>query len=174
MYNKYFGQWPYRKIWTLTSMLFIVLSFLDLIWVNRWNLRLGISDRAFVIGQELFVPVIMRLAAMPLFVLAAQLCPANVEATLFALIMGISNMSWVTGSYLGVGVVAALDVYEPTFYNIEALIYIRSACSFIPLLLIPILCPKGTPSDTMNTMETANSKSDERGNGEMDIQMEEF
>eukprot|EP00976_Prorocentrum_cordatum_P045480 918144-Prorocentrum_minimum.AAC.1 len=54
---------------------------------------------------------------MPFFVLAAQLCPSDAEATLFALIMGISNMSWVTGNYLGVGLVAAMNIYEPEFDN---------------------------------------------------------
>uniref|UniRef100_A0A7S0RVZ0 Folate-biopterin transporter n=1 Tax=Pyramimonas obovata TaxID=1411642 RepID=A0A7S0RVZ0_9CHLO len=175
VYNKYFGQWPYRKIWTLTQLFFVGLSFLDLIWVNRLNMKLGISDKAFVLGQEVFVPVIMRLAAMPLFVLAAQLCPANVEATLFALIMGISNMSWVTGNYLGVGIVAALNIYEPQFENMVSLIYIRSACSLLPLVTIQLLCPKGTPSDTMNTMEAANS-SKTRADGERtgEIEMEDF
>ena len=127
--------------------------------------------------HQVFVPVISRLAAMPLFVLAAQLCPANVEATLFALIMGISNMSWVTGNYLGVGIVAALDLYEPEFENITTLISIRTACSIIPLITVQLLCPKGTPSDTMSAMEAANNKeahqdATDRGNNE--IQMEEF
>ena len=52
--------------------------------------------------QAIF-PTIGRLSTMPVLVLAAQLCPDYVEATLYALIMGISNMSFSTGNYVGVG-----------------------------------------------------------------------
>jgi len=59
-----------------------VLSFADLLWVTRANVRYGVSDKVFVLGQELIGPIVSRLATMPVFVLAAQLCPDNVEVRL--------------------------------------------------------------------------------------------
>lgn len=56
-----------------------MLSFADLLWVTRANVRYGVSDKVFVLGQELIGPIVSRLATMPVFVLAAQLCPDNVE-----------------------------------------------------------------------------------------------
>jgi hypothetical protein len=53
-------------------------------------------------SPQVLVPVIGRLSAMPVLILAAQLCPDSVEATLYALIMGICNMSFSTGNYIGV------------------------------------------------------------------------
>lgn len=49
-----------------------VLGFLDLVLVMRWNLAFGIPDSMFMIGDEIFSQLMLRLNTMPLFVLAAS------------------------------------------------------------------------------------------------------
>lgn len=77
------------------------------------------------------------------------------QATLFALMMGISNMSGSTGNLFGVGLVAAMKTYEPAFPHLKLFINVRNLCSLLPLPLIPLLCPVGTPSSTMADMQRA-------------------
>ena len=66
-------------------------NLLDYAWVRRANVSLGIDDRLFLLGVEMIQPVVARIANMPTFVLAAKVCPPDVEATLFALLMGLAN-----------------------------------------------------------------------------------
>ncbi|EGB07924.1 hypothetical protein AURANDRAFT_2498, partial [Aureococcus anophagefferens] len=102
LYNKYLSRWPYRRVFALGYLVTFLANLLDLVWVTRTNLALGLDDEFFLLGLEVVQPVVSRLASMPMFVLAAKLCPANVEATLFALLMGLSNFGSVVGIYNGV------------------------------------------------------------------------
>lgn len=48
---------------------------LDYVFVKRLNLQWGISDKAFVLGDEALVPLLRKFAAIPFFVLAAKVGP---------------------------------------------------------------------------------------------------
>lgn len=149
MYNRYFSTWSYRKIWTMTQIVLVGVNLLDLVWVLRWNVDVGIPDEVFFLGEELIGPLISRLNTMPLFILAAKLCPPKMEGTLFAMNMGLSNFGVVMGSYMGNGLLHALGGVEgPEFRNLDALVVIRSFARLLPILLIPFLVPKGSPNDS--------------------------
>lgn len=45
---------------------------LDYVFVKRLNLQWGISDKAFVLGDEALIPLLRKFAAIPFFVLAAK------------------------------------------------------------------------------------------------------
>ena len=47
---------------------------------------------------------------MPLMILAAKICPPGVEATLFSLLMGLSNFGGTVGYYVGQGMLTIIDV----------------------------------------------------------------
>jgi hypothetical protein len=161
LYHRYFSAWSYRRIWQMTQIVFVILNLMDYVWVSRWNLALGIPDKAFVLGEEVLSPVFARLSAMPMFVLAARLCPPGIEATLFALTMGLSNFGGKMGSYLGIGLLDALGgVHAPQFENLRLLVVIRSLTRALPLLLIPWLVPSGSPSDSQPVEEDASDDAD--------------
>jgi len=148
LYNRYFSSWPYRKIWTGTQIIFVFLNLLDYVWISRWNLKVGIPDKAFVMGEEVLSPLFARLSIMPMFVLTARLCPPQIAATLFALTMGLSNFGAKMGGYAGIALLSALGgVDSPGFHNLRVLVIIRSLTRALPILLIPFLVPDGSPSD---------------------------
>ena len=67
--------------------------------------------------------------------------------------MGISNMSGSTGGYVGVGIIALMDTYGPAYSNLGTFITVRNCCAVLPLALIPLLCPAGSPRSTMADMQ---------------------
>jgi hypothetical protein len=79
---------------------------LDLLLVTRVNLRLGIPDHIFVLGDEAVSRAFKRLCMMPVYVLAARIVPPGIEGTVFALLMSASNFggemsgSWVEEFWL--------------------------------------------------------------------------
>ena len=97
----------------------------------RWNTYIGLSDQAFMIGDEIIAPLISRLNTMPVFILAAHLCPPGVEATLFALSMGLSNYGGAIGSYLGIGLVEIVGVSSPEFEGLPMLVLIKVGDCFL-------------------------------------------
>jgi folate/biopterin transporter len=147
LYNKYFSAWSYKAIWTYTQIMLAALGIADLVLVMRWNTALGISDKAFVIGDEVIGDLVARINAMPLFVLAAAVCPDGVEATLFAMNMSLSNFGRTVGAYTGIGIMQMLGgIKAPEFNNLPAFILIRSLARLLPILLIPCLVPDGAPT----------------------------
>ena len=52
-------------------------------------------------GDEIFYDFVYKLNQMPFLIYAAKLCPAGMEASMFALFMGLSNFGVSSGRYLG-------------------------------------------------------------------------
>ena len=148
LFNRFLSSMSYRKIFVLSQIFMVFVNMLDLVWVNRWNLELGVSDKWFIYGDACFATVVARFQAMPMFVLAAKLCPPGVEATLFALNMGLSNFGGSVGGFLGKGLLDALGGVEaPGFEGIEWLAVITSLTRLLPMMLVPLLIPDGSPAD---------------------------
>ena len=49
-------------------------------WVSRWNLELGIPDTYFAMGYEVLQPFAKRANLLPIFIIAAKLCPPRAQA----------------------------------------------------------------------------------------------
>ena len=74
-----------------------------------------------------FAKVMNRLVTMPMFVMAARLCPPDVEATLFALLMGLSNFGDDVGAYVGAAILQAFGgVTAPDFAHLPTFIATRT------------------------------------------------
>jgi len=156
LYTSCFQGWTFRRIIALSQVLLIFVNLLDLVWVLRLNIALGIPDELFILGDEVLADIIERLNAMPFLIFAAKLCPTAVEASMFALFMGLSNFGAFAGQYLGSGVLKALGgVTKPDFAGLTSYVLLRSGMRILPLLLVPFLVPLGTPRDTAEEMGAA-------------------
>jgi len=90
----------YRSLLVAANVALSLLHLLDLLLFSRANLRLGLPDHLFVIGGAVMGPVISQWHWMPQAALFSSLCPKDMEATMFSLIVGCHN--------LGVGVAASV------------------------------------------------------------------
>jgi BT1 family len=73
---------------------------------------------------------------MPVLVLAARLCPKGVEATLFALLMSVVNVSGVLSHELGALLTYWLGVTETNFDKLWLLVLITNLSTLLPLPLL--------------------------------------
>uniref|UniRef100_A0A7S3JUW7 Folate/biopterin transporter n=1 Tax=Aureoumbra lagunensis TaxID=44058 RepID=A0A7S3JUW7_9STRA len=148
IFNSFFKRWAYQKIYFLGQTVYFAVNLLDLVWVSRLNLRLGISDKMFLLGADIITPIVSKLHVMPMFILAARLCPPNVEGTVFALLMSLSNFGNVVGSYNGAGLLSIFGgVHEPEFRHLTSFVFVRTLIFLVPIFIIPCLIPKGAPDD---------------------------
>ena len=153
LYSHTFQRYSYRSMLTATQLVLLLVNMLDLVWVLRLNQRVGISDLAFVLGDEALGGVIGGLNLMPFLVYAAKLCPSAVEASMFAIFMGMSNLGNDTGLYMGSGLLRFLGgVAAPDFDRLPDYIFWRSCARVLPIMLVPLLVPRGSPSDTAESM----------------------
>ena len=148
LYSTCFSNWRYREIFYFGHCVYFVANMLDLIWVTRTNILFGINDELFLFGSEIIQPVLRKLHTMPILILSAKLCPKSVEATLFALMMGVWNFGSSLGKYNGVALLYIFGgVDAPEFKNLEPFIFVRTMMYLGPIVLTYFFSPSGGPND---------------------------
>ena len=100
---------------------------------------------------------------MPVLVMAAQLCPEGVEATLFASLMSVMNLAMATGEALGAGLTAALGVTADNFTNIFWLVLLCNLLALTPLAFIGLVPGGVTASDREDTVDVILERRQPRG-----------
>lgn len=133
LYNQYCKEIPFRVILGWTSVIAAVVGLSGIILVTHANRAMGIDDHWFSLGDSLILTVMGQIAFMPILVLAARLCPAGVEATLFALLMSIVNLSGLLSNEIGAFLTHWLGVTETNFHNLWLLLLITSLSNLLPL-----------------------------------------
>ncbi|KAJ3082291.1 hypothetical protein HDU99_003114 [Rhizoclosmatium hyalinum] len=101
LYTKYFKQSRFSLVFFWTQIAISLFALSDIVLVERWNVKAGISDEFFLIGSQTIINTLYNFQAMPFFVLAAQLCPTDIEATFYAAMMSIGNIGGNIGTLYG-------------------------------------------------------------------------
>lgn len=102
IFGTYLIDTPIWKLIFACQMLLAGSCFIDLIFYNLWHRPFGIPDELFyIIGDKVVTPFVGELAWMPMAVLSAQICPASVEATLFAFLMSCLNTGYTLSGMFG-------------------------------------------------------------------------
>jgi folate/biopterin transporter len=133
IFQRFLKTVPFRVIFGWSTVFSAVLGMTMLILVTHANRILGIDDRWFSLGDSLVLTVMGQIAYMPVLVLAARLCPPGVEATFFALLMSVSNLSGLLSYELGAGLTHLMGITESNFDNLPLLVIITNVSTLLPL-----------------------------------------
>lgn len=157
-YNIFMSRWSYRKILLITNLLYIFTSLPNIIFFLRWNKYLGIPDTAFVLGCEAMQVVTAVWSSFPLSVIMLKLCPPGMEAAVYALLAGCSNLGSSLSQYQGAFILDVLNIKpigapneSAQFNNLWIAVLIAILLPIIPTLFIFILIPDVSQTDTILT-----------------------
>jgi hypothetical protein len=102
---------------------------------------LGINDLGFCLFTDVLGEILFQaFVCMPTLVVQAKIIPANIEGTMFALFMSMSNLSnGFVAPFVGACLSTAYGVTDEDFTRLPTLVTIQFLCSFLPLLMIPML-----------------------------------
>ncbi|XP_022680054.1 probable folate-biopterin transporter 6 [Setaria italica] len=148
IYHKCLKDYPFRSILFCAQLLYGVSGLLDLTFVLRWNLALGVPDAAFVILEECVSRVVGRVRLMPMMVLSTKLCPPGVEGTFFALLMCIDSLGMLAAKAGGAAVLRALHVTRDDFARLWLAVLLRNALRLATLGAI-CLVPTADQTDVL-------------------------
>ncbi len=162
IFQRFLKAVPFRTIFAWSTVLSTLLGFTMLLLVTHTNRAIGIGDEWFSLGDSLILTVMGEISFMPVLVLSARICPAGVEATLFALLMSIVNLASLLSHEFGAVLTHWLGVTETNFDNLWLLVTVTNLSTLLPLPLL-FLLPKtssqgeGTiaSSQTLSTSQTA-------------------
>jgi folate/biopterin transporter len=147
VYQRFLKSLSFPVILGWSTVISTLLGMTTLLLVTHANRSLGIDDHWFSLGDSLILTVIGQIAFMPILVLSARLCPVGIEASLFALLMSISNLSGLISQEFGALLTHWLGVTETDFQNLWLLVVIANLSTLLPLPLIHWL-PQGDPQVT--------------------------
>ena len=154
LFQRYLKTVPFRKILGWNTVIAAALGMTTLLLVTHTNRALGIDDRWFSLGDSLILTVVGQITWMPVLVLSARLCPKGVEATLFALLMSIWNLSGLLSHEFGAVLTSWLGVTESNFDNMWLLVIITNLSTLLPLPFLGWL-PSGDPKAEQSSNDFA-------------------
>ncbi|NJM65677.1 MAG: folate/biopterin family MFS transporter [Acaryochloris sp. RU_4_1] len=125
-----------RRIFLWSTLMSATLGMTTLLLVTHANRTLGINDQWFSLGDSLILTVMGQIAYMPVLVLAARLCPPGVEATMFALLMSVSNLAGLLSQESGALIMHLLGINEANFQQLWLLVIIANLSTLLPLPLL--------------------------------------
>ena len=144
LFQRFFKTVPFRTIFAGSTVLSAILGMTTLLLVTHANRAIGIDDRWFSLGDSLVLTVMGQIAFMPVLVLAARLCPKGVEATLFALLMSVTNLAGVVSHEFGALLMHWMAITPTNFENLWLLVLITNLSTLAPLPFLGWL-PDGSP-----------------------------
>ncbi|MCG8363727.1 MAG: folate/biopterin family MFS transporter [Pseudanabaenales cyanobacterium] len=147
IFQRFLRAVPFRVIFGWSTVLSAVLGMSMLLLVTHTNRAIGIDDHWFSLGDNLVLTVMGQIAFMPVLVLSARICPAGVEATLFALLMSVLNLAGLLSHELGALLTHQLGVTETNFDRLWLLVIITNLSTLLPLPLLGLLPSVTAQSD---------------------------
>ncbi|KAI9136676.1 BT1 family-domain-containing protein [Paraphysoderma sedebokerense] len=140
LYARFFTGMSYRKLFFYSQSGMILMRLANMVLIKELNLAIGIPNVAFYFITSCANNIIERLNSMPLLILAAQVCPLDMENTFFALLMSLSNL---TSGQLPLiwskPIIKSYGLNGKVWTGFEAVNWIHFGLGFIPLLFIWLL-----------------------------------
>ncbi|MGB8698120.1 MAG: folate/biopterin family MFS transporter [Thermosynechococcaceae cyanobacterium] len=136
VFQRFLKTIPLRRIFLWSTIISAALGMTTLLLVTHANRSLGIDDQWFSLGDSLILTVMGQIAFMPVLVLAAQLCPPGVEATMFAILMSVCNLAGLLSHESGALLTHGLRITETNFDLLWLLVVIANLATLLPLPLL--------------------------------------
>lgn len=155
LFQRFLKSIPFRTFFGWTIVLSSVLGMTMLLLVTHTNRAIGIDDHWFSLGDSLILTVMGQIGYMPVLVLAARLCPPGVEATLFALLMSVTNLAGLLSYEMGAGLMHLLGVTESNFDRLWLLVVITNLSTLLPLPFLGWLPGSSIPLPNSSSEEDA-------------------
>ncbi|EGR27579.1 hypothetical protein IMG5_193790 [Ichthyophthirius multifiliis] len=153
-YNKYLKSIQFKKQFIFSTFLCVFLGLSQLLLVTRYNLKIGIPDKIFCLGDSIIIQIIGEINILPILILACRLCPKNIEGTMYAMLMSTINFGSLIAGQLGGLFTYYLRITETNFDNLWILVVIANVTTAMPLLFINMI-------DTDNLQEIQQQEQEE-------------
>jgi len=156
------GNWKFRHVFWVTTVIRVCASMVDVIIIQRWNTEIGVDDKVmYMLGDNIIYAVCYMMNFMPAVVLTSKVCPKNMEATIYALLAGFQNFGQNVAASIGIYMIKAFQIRtseedgaECNFKNLSIMVVV---CHFaLPLLAIPltfVLIPNAKLTDEIEVKD---------------------
>ncbi|TKY49852.1 folate-biopterin transporter 9 [Spatholobus suberectus] len=146
LYNRYWKNFPTRKLIGMVQILYASSLLLDLILVKQINLRWGIPNEVFALCFSGLAEIVAQFKLLPFSVLFANLCPKGCEGSLTAFLASALCLSSIASAFLGVGLASCLGITSGDYSGLTTGILAQFLAALVPLRWIHSL-PVSQPGE---------------------------
>lgn len=125
----------------------------------------GIPDECMILGDISLYSMVRRLKFMPLLIIASRICPEGAEATLFALLMSLSNLGDTVAINVGAIILRIFNVTDDDYSNFIYAVIVKSLLRLTLIPFIPLLAPEGSPQ----TRDEYETDQDDKENKDIEV-----
>jgi folate/biopterin transporter len=156
IYNKYLKNISFKKIMWSSTILSIIFNMFSIVVTSRFNLKLGIPDFWFCLTADALTMALAEINTLPLLILACNICPKNIEGTLYAFLMSVYNLASMVSNQLGALLTSRLGITNTNFENLSWLILIANVVYILPMPSLYLI-----DDSAYNTSESNNKEKEE-------------
>lgn len=109
-YRTFLMAYSWRWVYIISTTLGVIFSVLQLMLIFRINVKWGINDLAFALGDDALSNFISAMQFLPTVTMYIGLCPAGAEGTSYAMLTTLSNVAGTIGSDIGTLLTSLWDV----------------------------------------------------------------
>ena len=134
--------WSYRSMFWVSTAVRCFAALCDVVFVLRWNLRVGIPDKLmYLAGDAVVLTMASTLDAMPMVLMTSMLCKSGSESTVYAMLAAFQNFGVAVGTTYGAVLQVAMNVQlhegvACTYEYLPQLIVVAHMA--LPMLTIPL------------------------------------
>lgn len=139
-YRVFFKGSSLRNYMIIVTVLYSIVQGANLILVEqKTQTWLSLSPAQFSEINTFAYSLINELHLMPLMVIACQMCPKDVEATFYALVLAIINLGYLISYWMGGLLTIWLNISSEDFTNFWILILVSCLWPLATLLYLIVL-----------------------------------
>ncbi|CAD8073231.1 unnamed protein product [Paramecium sonneborni] len=142
LYRNFLKDVNFKKIFVTTTIAFFFCYLSTIPLVTRMNVQWGIDDRFFCLGDSVILQFIGELNLLPILVYACKICPKNIEATMYAMLMATMNFGTFAGGQLGNLILYEMGINQQDYSNLYIFIALSSIFFILPLPWIHLINDK--------------------------------
>ncbi len=160
LYNNFLRETSFKKIIIVSTILSSFFNMMSLALVERINLRWGIPDYMFCLASDALTTALSEINFLPILVLACNICPKNIEGTLYAFLMSIVNLSSLFSNQFGAGITYIMGITSSNFSNLKYLIILSNLSMLLPMAFLYLINEKDyiKKEDNKNTDNEENEE----------------
>ncbi|GMI24020.1 hypothetical protein TeGR_g414 [Tetraparma gracilis] len=153
-YQKWFFSTSWRMVFVICSIVNCIVGLLQLVLITRTNVKLGIPDLLFAMGDDGVQEFLIGIQFLPACIMYMGMCPEGAEGTTYAMLTTFSNLAGTIAFDLSTIATKIWDVTTPTlaageFQGVFNLSLLCTLAAPIPLVLIYLIPKDRKTQDVM-------------------------
>lgn len=133
IYKLYLKNVKFQTIFIWTALLYFCCYLSTIILVTRKNVEWGINDKFFCLGDSVMLQFVGELNMLPILVYACNICPKDIEATIYAMLMAVTNFGSLMGGQIGNAILYSMGITQTDFSKLWMFIAFTSVFLLLPI-----------------------------------------